>query len=801
MQNTTILKTMKLFLSLLFVLVFGLYSGLSQTNMTKIKDGTISGTTAIPSLGAILELESVDKGFLTPRLTTQQRDAITPANREDGLVIFNKTTGCFNYWSTAQDTWLSLCGTPPPAVFDISAVQCSNIAVNGDFKQGEYLQSTNFITVPVTVTQAGTYDIIATTTNGYYFTAKGAFPATGNYTLILEGLGTPNMGYDNGQNGDQLSFVLNNRSSNCTDKYVFVERAGVDYALNCSSINVQGDYFIAKELVNSNKIVLEVNVNTVGYWSITTNTVNGYSFNGSGNFTTTGIHTIELVGAGKPLASGTNLFSFTSNSNTPSSCSSIPVEVKPIRYSVDCASAVVSGVFKQDEPLNSTNTITLEVNVEATGDTSISTNTVGGVYFSSGPLSFDELGIKQVVLSAYGTPTTPGINRYTLNQTTGLVSACSFEINVVRQPVVYNLLCNSIVVNGRYAPNIQTNSTNTIVLNANVDYIGDYTIATNTVNGISFSASGTFTTTGLQEVTLTANGTPQNGGNHSYTITTNSSTGANTCDVSIEFMYRKMNILGLGGGTYQPGSASNTQSSKAILQTTANFGVNGKVKVDGLSIVDGGYNQGTSLRNLINNNQIDIIVIGYNYIPNATSIGILQDFVKNKKGVLIHSQENDATSTRNLINAISNSASTTVSGTGTTYTNPVVNIDDLIINGPFGDVRSKAGGSDVNNSYYVTGYSNDFISLSHQNGNTSRSWMLKHKTLGYVYIGDSGWTAGDANNRSTTIWPAAMTAGGLPISKAYDGGVTVYNSIMYANTITWAIQYAQQHTNTNYQLQ
>lgn len=796
--NTTIYKGMKSIISLILILFIGVFSSIAQTNMTKIKDGTISGTTAVPSLGAILELESVNKGFLTPRLTTQQRDAIS--TKTDGLLIYNKTTGCFNYWSTAQDTWLSLCGTPPPAVFEITAIQCAAIAVHGDFRQGNYLNSSNFLTVPVMVTQAGTYEIVATTANGYYFMDKGTFPTSGNYTLLLEGIGTPNTGYNEGDAGDVLSITLNSKESTCIDKYVFVEKAAVDFVLNCSTVEVEGKYFVGKDLGSTNKLKLEVNVTAAGYWSITTNTVNGYSFRGSGTFTSTGVQVVELLGTGKPTASGTDLFSISSNSDTSMSCSSIPVLVEPVKFTVDCNSAVINGEYKQAEPVTASNTVKLTVNVEATGTTSIQTNTVGGIYFSSGPISFEEVGTQEITLSAIGTPTVAGINTFTLSQATGMTSMCSFDIDVARQPVAYSLMCNSIVVQGNYAPNIPMDSSNTITLNASVEYIGAYTISTNTVNGVTFSGSGTFTSTGLQEVVLTGSGTPLNGGNHRFTITTNGASSGNTCNTNIEFVYRTMNILGLGGGTYQPASASNSQSSRAILQANSNFGPNGIVKIDGIRIVNGAYNQGTALKNLINNNKIDIVVIGYNYIPNAASIALLEEFVKNKKGVLIHSQENDAISTRNLINAIANSPSTNASMTGTTYINPILNIDDPILNGPFGDVRQKSGGSDVNNSYYVTGFSSEFTSFAHQEGNPSRSWYLKHRSLGYVYIGDSGWTAGNSSDPSRVIWPCAITAGGTPITKNYNGGVLVYNSILYANTMTWAVKYAQENTLVNYNL-
>ncbi|WP_286417115.1 hypothetical protein [Myroides odoratimimus] len=765
--------------------------------MTKIKDGTISGTSATPNPGVVLELESVNKGFLAPRLTTQQRDAITVANRTDGLLIYNRTTGCFNYWSTAQDTWLSLCGTPPPAVFEVT--QCSSIKVNGNFKQGEFLNSSNFLTIPVTVTQAGTYELTATTENGYYFTTSGTFPSVGTYNLILPGIGTPNNGYDTGNQGDKLTILLNNGQSNC-ETFIFVERANVNYSILCPQTSIEGVYMIGQRLTNTHKLVLKVNVISVGYWSITTNTSNGYSFRGTGNFTETGEQTVELLGTGTPISSGTNSFTFTTNSDQMSAACTVDVTVQPIKYGVDCSQVIIAGVYKQDEAVTSLNTVTIKVDVQATGETSISTNTVAGIHFTSGPLSFDSIGVRDVVLTAVGTPTTPGDHTFTLESANGMISACSFNVKVDAQPVAYNLMCSSIKVEGSYAPNIAMNADNKMLLSVNVQYPGTYSISTNTVNGVTFSASGTFTITGTQEVVLTATGTPVTGGIHRYTITTNSSVGANTCNRNIEYLYRKMNILGLGGGAYQPATASGSEASRAIPQALGNFGPNGTVKMEGITIFNGGTGQGNTLKNNINSNKIDIVVIGYNYQPDANSITVLENFVKNKKGVLIHSQENGATSTRDLINAIAFSANTAASGTGQTYINPILNVDDPILNGPFGDVRGKNTGSDVNNSYYVTGYSIEFQSFIHQEGNTTRSWFLKHNSLGYVYIGDSGWTAGSASNNSTTIWPAAITSGGTPISKSYNGGVTVFNSLLYANTLTWAIKYAQENTNVNYQI-
>src|SRR5690349_387596 len=95
-------------LLIMAVVLFGSvsqFSALAQLNMTKIKDASITGTQRVPIPGAILELESNNKGFLVPRMTITERNAIPLANRVDGLMIFNTTTGCFNYWNSIYNNW------------------------------------------------------------------------------------------------------------------------------------------------------------------------------------------------------------------------------------------------------------------------------------------------------------------------------------------------------------------------------------------------------------------------------------------------------------------------------------------------------------------------------------------------------------------------------------------------------------------------------------------------------------------------------------------------------------------------
>lgn len=782
-------------------MIFSLLSFCSlfaQVESTKIKDGSISAGAEKAFPGALLELESSNKGMLTSRLTTAQRDGISAANLTDGLLIFNTTTGCFDYWSKGQGVWLSICGTPPPAVFNVSTVQCGQIKANGIFKEGETLTLANYLTIPVTVTQPGTYTVSAITANGYYFNTSGTFPNAGSYVLSLPGFGTPNTGYDVGNVGDAVTISLNGIDVSCAP-HIFVENANVDFAISCASVTPEGSYFIGIPLTASNKLLVSVNVTSLGFWSMKTNTVNGYSFSATGTFATTGNQTIELLGTGTPVASGTNNFNLSSNAATVggASCSGIPITVAPVAYTTDCTAITQSGVYMQDVALMATNTITLPINVTATGQTAIGTSTANGISFTSGLINLSTLGQQNVTLIGSGTPIAGGTTDLIVYGDPGMVGTCTIKVVIAGQPVAYTTNCSGITTSGTYAPGVAMSGTNTMTVPVNVSYVGAYTINTNTVNGISFSASGTFTTKGAQNVVMTATGTPTSGGSFTYAITANSTNGATTCNKSIVFVFRTMKVLGLGSGMYQPGTAGSAEASRAILASTSNFGPTGTVQIQNLQIINGATNAGNALKNLINTNNIDIIVIGYNYIPNAASILILNDFVKNKKGVLIHSQENDATSTTNLINTITGS-NASVSGTGTTYTNPILNVSDSLLNGPFGSIKNLSLGSDVNNSYYVTGLSANVTALSTQTGNTSRIFSFKHNTLGYMYIGDSGWTAGTATNTSTTTWPAKITATGLVQSKVYNGGIIVYNSLLYANTMAWAIKYAQENTNSSY---
>ena len=87
--------------------------------------GRGAGLQSHPS--SALDVASTTQGFLMPRMTAAERDALLdPAA---GPSVFNLTTGCFNHWSGA--VWKELCascGEPPcdPRISGDNAVLCGS---------------------------------------------------------------------------------------------------------------------------------------------------------------------------------------------------------------------------------------------------------------------------------------------------------------------------------------------------------------------------------------------------------------------------------------------------------------------------------------------------------------------------------------------------------------------------------------------------------------------------------------------------------------------------------------------------
>ncbi|MCC5924544.1 MAG: hypothetical protein JJT77_12225, partial [Crocinitomicaceae bacterium] len=144
-----------------------------------------SGNPANPS--AILDIESPEKGFRVPRMTTVDRGNITsPAS---GLMIYNLDTDCLESFDGTN--WQSLCQTPLTAL--VTSLDCSNNQMTGQLLAIEEVTGIKVI-IPYTGGNGGVYDsqqILSTGIAGYQATIDAGNVAAGNGTITLTISGTP----------------------------------------------------------------------------------------------------------------------------------------------------------------------------------------------------------------------------------------------------------------------------------------------------------------------------------------------------------------------------------------------------------------------------------------------------------------------------------------------------------------------------------------------------------------------------------------------------------------------------------
>ncbi|MCD7971071.1 MAG: hypothetical protein LUG18_00140 [Candidatus Azobacteroides sp.] len=271
------------------------------------------------------------RGIMIPRMTEEARDAMTTGLANDvleganSLLIFNTTENCYNYYNATQSRWLSLCGSLGDAEFTGTA-DCNRITVYGEgtFYANIALNTNQYITLPVTVTSPGNYTIIANSNNGYGFTASGIFPEAGDYTVTLQGIGTPiAVGIDNitFMNG-QTPLLTASGTEVCT-KQLEIKSTIVNYIVDCNNITVTGNYIAGEPTsIGVHYVTIPLTVENDGTGvTISTNTVNGLRFTGTENLVAGTTTSIQLNALGTPLRAGTFTYVFTTTGATITTCS------------------------------------------------------------------------------------------------------------------------------------------------------------------------------------------------------------------------------------------------------------------------------------------------------------------------------------------------------------------------------------------------------------------------------------------------------------------------------------------------
>ena len=159
--------------------------------------------TITPHSSAKLEIQSITQGFLFPRMTLNQRDAI--ASPAIGLTVFNTTTKCINFF--VGTAWNELCGTTIGA---ITSLNCGASTTNGSFVTQEPVIGT--ATIPYDGGNGGNYReqiIFSTGITGLTATLTAGTFANGTGNLVYSITGNP-------ASSGSANFAIEIGGKNCT---------------------------------------------------------------------------------------------------------------------------------------------------------------------------------------------------------------------------------------------------------------------------------------------------------------------------------------------------------------------------------------------------------------------------------------------------------------------------------------------------------------------------------------------------------------------------------------------------------
>ena len=420
--------------------------------------------TASPDTTAILDIVSTSKGILLPRMTTDQRDAIVaPAN---ALLIYNTDQQCYNFYDSVANQWQGM-GCTGNAGIGIADPDCGTAVISGaSFQVGKVV--TNVLTIDVNVTQAGPWSY-SQSVNGITFSGSGIFADTGTLTLTLTAAGTPQTA------GTSFATISINKGAACPVGFTttYGPSSGT---VNCTNALINGTYTAGTVLNAANTITLPVNIASPGTYSITTNTVNGYSFSASGTFVSTGLQNVILAGTATPTAAGTNSFTITYGASTCSKSVTVGSGAATVA-TITCGGSVVTGTLTQGIPASS-----VTVSVPYTGGNggsysaiSINSTTVTGLTATAAAGNVAN-GNGNLVLTISGTPAGNGTASFALSLGG---QSCSFtvpvasptppaptlsfctgtgELNHAQRVGTYTIGGNSVTVTSTTTGSISTNS-------------------------------------------------------------------------------------------------------------------------------------------------------------------------------------------------------------------------------------------------------------------------------------------------------------------------------------------------------
>lgn len=482
----------------------------------------------------------------------------------------------------------------------------------------------------------------------------------------------------------------------------------------------------------------------------------------------------------------------------------------------------VFGQYKSGESVSLNHYITVNVVVKKKGFYHIvgtKDNADNGYYFTASG-EFLTTGNFTITVPAMGMPKKFQKDTFTLSlnglKKNGNAAACTFDINVEdssKKPA-YKMDCNSSKAFGVYKLNEALTSQNyiSVRLNYGKEAIGSiYNLETDEVDGIKFKGTGKITSTDTQVVKLYGEGVPMTTDLKKMVIRSNSSVTVAVCYTNVRIAIPKKKLLTIGTSANGYGyNFSGRAASNKLINANSNYGTDESsvIAFEGWSeIRNGGNNPSVStLRGWLLQEKFDILVLGYSWNMNDEHADILMEYMM-RGGVVLAFTESNTGSTRLLRRVFSNNSINVKGGMGAGAIYTYSAVDDKVLNGAFGDIRSLYWGEDASstsvayniNRSSIAVYSDSFDQMATptQNGsNAGGITAFRHNKYNFIWVGDGGFNSNDAGT-SNTICPFKLDANNKPIVKAgYGRGSTsnrvqVNNSIFTANAIAWALEQAE----------
>lgn len=573
------------------------------------------------------------------------------------------------------------------------------------------------------------------------------------------------------------------------------------FEFDCSSVKVQGDYGDGLALNTSNYIKVSVTVTRIDSYSISATATpdNGYFFETSGIFYSTGTFSITISGTGQPVrhTQGTDLldasddtpdqFALTSSGGGTDCNFIINVRSTAARpeFTIDCGATVVEGMYFEDEPLTTVPNpingqshrikVTLK-NIPSTAYGAIAvleTNAVDGFSFKGEAVLSSST--QEIYLIGTGTPRGLDDKIFTITSNSeSSTASCSVTVYMLIPRKRLLTIGNDDASYG-YNPGWKTLRTGTSGYNSGNDLL------TNNDN----------------------------------------------------FGYNQWSILKFAGFTNQAGGTYANQVVTPNTWTDDNRDI--------VALNTAGWNglSGARLERLLKGSdgqpKIDIVMIGYSTdwfrssnTDDTNKAQALIDFVKSG-GILMICSEHTV-SNGNFMNkffGVTNIGSADGAGAGSNYTlgfNPdntpasmrpyYCKDDDPILRGPFEDILGRNWGEDASSTRYLTNLPLDEIVIysgARPIGSTTQPaegvTIFRHKDYPLVFIGDGGFNSNEVrtygNTYAITVCPFLLTSKTIN-GKTYSNyptfhnnfgglGQRVYNAIFTANAFAWCIYKAEEY--------